>query len=71
MNFDQKRFTPTTHIGDKGNECRSTIYDKPVIKEDTPICYFCKEPIKEVGEDRLYIWDDGAERNTCGCNDVD
>ncbi len=29
MNFEQKSFTPSLHIGDKGNECRSTLYDKP------------------------------------------
>ena len=33
MNYDQKKFTPITHVSDKGNEHRSTIYDKPEFKD--------------------------------------
>ena len=34
---DKKSFTPMTHVGDKGNECRSTIYDK-LIESGTVDC---------------------------------
>ncbi len=33
MNYDQKKFTPITHVSDKGNEHRSTIYDKLEFKD--------------------------------------